>query len=311
MGGEPGRAASGRAPRAWLCYQFGEDRALRSETAWLSQMGLRYRRRGAAGSEAAALERSRRCDYLLFYVTPRSVESDACLEEIAVARADGRAVVAVELEPVAWPPRLHGLLREATVLRRHALPAPQFRRVLYAALTAAGAAAPPPLTPPPRRAGSTLALLAGGAAAVFALVGGAWTAEQLRDPPLRLPEASQLEPGAGHGLSLDEIRRPRRANRRDGGQEPGLRFLGNFFPPERIDMELQDAPLEEALIAIADRVDLKLVSLGRLQGRVSTRIEATPWYEVLDALARQHALAVQVTEDTIYVAPLPDPASGG
>ena len=29
MGASPGGPASGRAPRAWLCYQFGEDRALR------------------------------------------------------------------------------------------------------------------------------------------------------------------------------------------------------------------------------------------------------------------------------------------
>lgn len=311
MVGEPGRAASGRAPRAWLCYEFGDDRALRMETAWLSQMGLRYRRRGAAGSAAKALERSRRFPYLLFYVTPNSAVSEGCHAEIARARADGKAVVAVELEPLEWPARLHGLLREATVLRRHALPEPEFRRVLYTALVAAAAAAPPPVVVPSRPAGSPAALLAGGCAAVLALFGGAWTAEQLRGEPVRLPESSQLEPGAGHGLSLDEIRRPRAARRREGDRAPGLEFLGNFFPQQRIDLDLQDASLEDALVVIAQQVDLKLVALGRIDGRVSTEVQATPWYEVLDALALQHALAVQVTEDAIYVAPLRSQGSDG
>jgi hypothetical protein len=274
-------------------------------------MGVRYRRRGAAGSAAKALERSRQCAYLLFYVTPNSAVAEGCHEEIARARADGRAVVAVELEPVEWPARLHGLLREATVLRRHALPEPEFRRVLYAALGAAAAAAPPPVARPSRPGGSLGALLAGGSVAVLALFGGAWTAQQLRGEPVRVPEPSQLEPGVGHGLSLDELRRPRDASRRQGDRAPGLRFLGNFFPQQRIDLALQDAPLQEALVAIARQVDLKLVALGRIDGRVSTEVKGTPWYEVLDALARQHALAVQVTEDAIYVAPLRDPGADG
>ena len=59
---------------------------------------------------------------------------------------------------------------------------------------------------------------------------------------------------------------------------------------------------------IAEQVQLRLVTRERLAQRVDARFERMVWSDALDRLARRHGLAVQVTEDVIYVAALPGAA---
>ena len=76
----------------------------------------------------------------------------------------------------------------------------------------------------------------------------------------------------------------------------------------RADAMIVKVPLDAVFMRIAEQVQLRLVTRERLAQRVDARFERMVWSDALDRLARRHGLAVQVTEDAIYVAALPGAA---
>lgn len=129
-------AASATAvPRyVFVCYAHDERDAVLAEVAWLRGRGFEvwYDEAIEAGSRwsedlARAVEG---CAAFLYFLSPRSVASRYCLDEVHYALECGRAIVPVELAPVTLTPGLRLGIGGMHRLAMHRMRPDEFRRKL-------------------------------------------------------------------------------------------------------------------------------------------------------------------------------------
>jgi len=302
----------GRAPRFWLCYDLADAVTVRRDCGWLQAQGFRYRMRGAAGTPEIARARADRCAAVLLYLSEHALANPDLCREVRKAHAQGKPIVVVDLGTESSDAALAAVLADLTVVPRDADLA-AYRRALLRALSGAVDVARGWVAPASTESGQTLTaaegrpmIAAGAIAAVFvfsllSVVVDAWLPE--------IEPLSILDRSVADTLSLERVRQGAKARALNTSLAPGVTFTGGIFPNHRVDVDLTDAPLETVFVRIAEQVQLRLVSRGRLTQRVDARLDAVVWSDALDLLADRHDLAVQVTEDTIYVASLREVAA--
>ena len=301
----------GRAPRFWLCYDVADALAARRDCSWLQAQGFRYRMRGAAGTPALARARADRCAAVLLYLSEDALANEDLCQEIRDARAGGKPIVVVRIGSDLAFGSLAPVLVDAPVVAQDGDRVVYRKALLRALSTAADAArgwvAPAqPDAASVLRAGRGRPMIAAGAIAavfVFSLLGvvvDAWLPE--------IEPVSILDRSVADTLSLERVRQGATERALTTSLTPGVTFTGGIFPDHRVDVDLEGVPLDAVFMRIAEQVQLRLVTRERLAQRVDARFERMVWSDALDRLARRHGLAVQVTEDAIYVAALPGAA---
>ena len=123
------------APRyVFVCYAHDERDAVLAEVAWLRGRGFEvwYDEAIEAGSRwsedlAQAVEG---CAAFLYFLSPRSVASRYCLDEVHYALECGRPIVPVELAPVTLTPGLRLSIGGMHRLAMHRMQGDEFRRKL-------------------------------------------------------------------------------------------------------------------------------------------------------------------------------------
>ena len=76
----------------------------------------------------------------------------------------------------------------------------------------------------------------------------------------------------------------------------------------RIDLELIDVPVEDALRALAEKAHINLDAAGsHLTGAVTIHVRAKPWNDVLAMIANDHGLRVTTTGSVVRVSNASDP----
>jgi hypothetical protein len=144
----------------FVCYAHDERDAVIEQIDWLEGQGFAvwFDEAIEAGSRwsddlARAVEG---CSAFLFFLSPRSVTSRYCLDEVHFALECGRPIVPAEIAPVTLTPGLRLSLGGTHRLFMHKMEADEFRRKLAKGLrdAMAGGSAAHPLEArraPPRR----------------------------------------------------------------------------------------------------------------------------------------------------------------
>jgi putative peptide modification system cyclase len=125
----------------FVCYSHANQETVDAEIEWLREQGhtVWYDAHipgGAEWNDELAL-RIQRCNWFLYFVSPESVSSGHCRNELNYAQQHGRRMLAVELEPTEVPAGLQLMLNARQILFRHRLPGKEFRRRLADALSSA------------------------------------------------------------------------------------------------------------------------------------------------------------------------------
>lgn len=121
-------------PYVFVCYAHDERAAVLEQIEWLRGDGFEvwYDEAIAPGSRwsedlAQAVDG---CAAFLYFLSPRSVSSRYCLDEVHFALECGRPIVPVELSPVTLTPGLKLSLGGTHRLFMHRMDAAEFRRQL-------------------------------------------------------------------------------------------------------------------------------------------------------------------------------------
>jgi TolB-like protein/Tfp pilus assembly protein PilF len=201
---KPFSAYRGDEPYVFVCYAHEDSEAVFREIAWLNEYGVNlwYDEGISPGSEwtdelAGAIQR---CEEVLYFVTPNSVDSEHCRRELNFAQEEGREVVAIHLKPTEVPAGLRLSLNNRQAIFKHKLSGEEYRKQLIRA-TRVGSGARPRSVAQATKSGSGRGLrFASVVAALITLVGGAWwaigtyeaigTVEQVAAPG---PEPSTVE----------------------------------------------------------------------------------------------------------------------
>jgi hypothetical protein len=142
------RPQAGRAQRStpaepyvFVCYAHSERGMVVDLVGWLRSQGFGvwFDENIEAGSRwsedlARAVDG---CAAFLFFMSPRSIASRYCLDEIHFALECGRPIVPVEVEPVTLTPGLRLSLGGTHRIFMYRMDAEEFRRKLASGLTAA------------------------------------------------------------------------------------------------------------------------------------------------------------------------------
>jgi hypothetical protein len=143
-------------PYVFVCYAHDEREVVLEQIAWLQDQGIQvwFDEAIEAGSRwSDDLARAvAGCAAFLYFLSPRSVGSRYCLDEVHFALESGRPVVPVELAPVTLTPGLQLSLGGTHRLFMHRMERGEFRRKLAKglrdAMTGAAAAHPIESRPP-------------------------------------------------------------------------------------------------------------------------------------------------------------------
>jgi len=126
--------ANPAGPYVFVCYAHDERAAVLEQIEWLRGEGFNvwYDEAIAVGSRwsedlARAVDG---CAAFLYFLSPRSVSSRYCLDEVHFALECGRPIVPVELAPVSLTPGLKLSLGGTHRLFMHRMDAAEFRRQL-------------------------------------------------------------------------------------------------------------------------------------------------------------------------------------
>ena len=127
-------SAANAARYVFVCYAHDERDAVLAEIAWLRAQGFEvwYDEAIEAGSRwsedlARAVEG---CAAFLYFLSPRSVASRYCLDEVHYALECARPIVPVELAPVTLTPGLRLGIGGMHRLAMHRMRPEEFRRRL-------------------------------------------------------------------------------------------------------------------------------------------------------------------------------------
>ena len=122
------------SPYVFICYAHDDREAVVEQVAWLRDGGIRvwYDEAIEAGSRwsddlARAVDG---CSAFLYFLSPRSVSSRYCLDEVHYALECGRPVIPVEIAPVTLTPGLKLSLGGQHRLFMHRMEPAEFRRKL-------------------------------------------------------------------------------------------------------------------------------------------------------------------------------------
>ena len=295
----------GRAPRFWLCYDLADASVVRRDCGWLQAQGIRYRMRGAAGTPAIASVRAYRCAAVLVYLSEKALANEDLCREVRDARAQGKPIVVVRLTGTHAFGPLTPALVDASVVHAAMTSGSTARPAAHAGRGDGrnqGVIALAEATPRRPRRGAPM-IAAGAIAAVFVFSLLSVVVDAL---PPKISPFHPRPPGRHAGT---RARTPGATERAlTTSLTPGVTFTGGIFPDHRIDVNLAGVPLDAVFMRIAEQVQLRLVAREPLPRRVDARFESMVWSDALDLLARRHGLAVQVTENAIYVAVLPGAA---
>ena len=133
------------SPYVFVCYAHDDREVVLELAAWLRDSGVRvwYDEAIEAGSRwsddlARAVDG---CSAFLYFLSPRSVSSRHCLDEVHYALECGRPIVPVEIAPVTLTPGLKLSLGGQHRLFMHRMEPAEFRRKLERGLREAMARA--------------------------------------------------------------------------------------------------------------------------------------------------------------------------
>lgn len=142
--------SAGTRPGAYLfvCYAHDQRDLVLREIEWLREQGFEVWfdeaiEAGQRWSEDLALA-IEGCGAMLFFMSPRSLSSRYCLDEIHFALECGRPIVPVEVEPSELTPGLRLSLGGTHRIFMHLMSAGDFRAKLASGLQRALAGLPPP-----------------------------------------------------------------------------------------------------------------------------------------------------------------------
>jgi len=128
----------GNDPFVHVCYSHDDTSKVNAEVAWLIERGIKvwYDEGIPAGSRwtdelAAAI---RRAPVFLFFLSPNSVQSLHCMNEINFAYDIGKTVLAIHLEETPLPDGLRLMLASTQTVRKYALPNDVYRQHVLSAL---------------------------------------------------------------------------------------------------------------------------------------------------------------------------------
>jgi len=134
----PSPSYAGTEPYVFVCYSHEDAALVYEEIRWLQEQGIRvwYDEHITAGEEwseelGVAIQGA---DRMVFFVTPKSVLSRHCRNEVGFAQNHGVPVIAVHLAPSSLPPGLELTISSSQGIFAHDLPAPEYRRRLLEVL---------------------------------------------------------------------------------------------------------------------------------------------------------------------------------
>lgn len=138
----PENTAEQRGGYVFVCYSHADQDAITPDIEWLQTQGHEvwydaHIPGGAEWNDELAM-RIQNCTWFLYFVSPRSVQSPHCRNELNYAQQHGRRILAVEIEETDVPAGLQLMLNARQTLFRHKLSKGEFRRRLAAALSAVG-----------------------------------------------------------------------------------------------------------------------------------------------------------------------------
>lgn len=124
----------GTSPYVFVCYAHDDRDVVVEQVAWLREAGIHawYDEAIEAGSRwsddlARAVDG---CSAFVYFLSPRSVSSRHCLDEVHFALECGRPIVPVEIAPVTLTPGLQLSLGGQHRLFMHRMEPAEFRRKL-------------------------------------------------------------------------------------------------------------------------------------------------------------------------------------
>jgi hypothetical protein len=125
---------AGTPPYVFVCYAHDDRDVVVGQVAWLREAGIHvwYDEAIEAGSRwsddlARAVDG---CSAFVYFLSPRSVSSRHCLDEVHFALECGRPIVPVEIAPVTLTPGLQLSLGGQHRLFMHRMEPVEFRRKL-------------------------------------------------------------------------------------------------------------------------------------------------------------------------------------
>ena len=136
---KPSPAYSGDEPFIFVSYAHADEDEVLPKVNWLQSQDLHvWWDEGISGGSRWRDEiasRISQCHVLLFYVSPQSVQSSVCREELEYALAHDRPILLVHLSDTELPQGLKLASSNRQALFRHALAQPEYERKLLAAMT--------------------------------------------------------------------------------------------------------------------------------------------------------------------------------
>ncbi len=135
---KPFPAYDGDEPYVFVCYAHVDAEFVYPEMRWLRESGVNlWYDEGISPGELFTDELAAKisdCHTFLYFVSPRSVASRNCLNEIQYATARDKRLVAVHLEPTQLSGGLELSIGLAQAVMKYEMPAAEFQRKMSAAL---------------------------------------------------------------------------------------------------------------------------------------------------------------------------------
>jgi TolB-like protein len=135
---EKGPAAyEGEGPYAFVCHAHADSEVF-AEIRWLQSAGINvwYDRGVTAGSEWSDVlaQRILGCDWFLYFITQRSVDSEHCRRELNFAQEENKKVIAIHLEVTDVPPGVRLSLQNRQLIPKQELTRSSYERTLLEGL---------------------------------------------------------------------------------------------------------------------------------------------------------------------------------
>jgi TolB-like protein len=182
---KPSPAYSGDQPYVFVSYSHLDEKLVFAEIRWLQDQGIHvyYDEGIAPGSEwsDALAGAIKNCRQFVYFITPRSVDSENCRRELNFAIAENRQVLAVHLRETVVPDGIRLNLDNRQAVHKFNQSNEDYQRKLVAALTESSSRTPPV---PARKSGVRRVFGLAALASAAAVLGG-WVLFSLieaRDP---------------------------------------------------------------------------------------------------------------------------------
>ena len=135
---KPQPAYEGADPYVFVSYSHEDEDLVFPEIRWLQNQGFNvWYDEGISGASRwrdAIAGRLGTCHLLLFFVSPNSVESQVCREELEFVLDLGLPVLSVHLESTALPDGIKLAIANRQALFRHELESQDYERKLITAI---------------------------------------------------------------------------------------------------------------------------------------------------------------------------------